>query len=248
VEALATWQLAFCAAVIVLAFAVRGTAGFGGGAIAVPLLALALPVQLVIAVVTVLNLLASIGHGLRHWRHIVWRELAFMLPFMLLGVGAGLYLLNELDTNALRRALGVFVIAYALFALASAARPLRLPHPAVRPAGGVLGTLAGFVGAAFGGAAGPLYAIYYSHLELARDAFRVTITTTLLMQASLRVAGYAGLGFYDWPTLLVLAVAIPFMLIGGRLAEMIATRIELNVFNRIVALVLIVSGAALLAR
>jgi uncharacterized protein len=248
VEALSAWQLAYCAAVIVLAFAVRGTAGFGGGAIAVPLLALTLPVQLVIAVVTVLNLLASIGHGVRHFRHIVWRELVFMLPFMVIGVGAGLYLLNELDTAALRRGLGLFVIAYALFAMVSAGRPLRLPRRLARPVGVVLGTVAGFVGAAFGGAAGPLYAIYYSHLELARDAFRVTVTTTLLMQASMRLAGYAGLGFYDRATLIVLAVAAPFMLIGGRLAERVAGRIAPHVFNRLVAAVLIVSGAALILR
>jgi uncharacterized protein len=247
-EALSAWQLVFCAVVIIIAFAVRGTAGFGGGAIAVPLMALALPVQLVIAVVTVLNLLASISHGARYWKKIAWRELGYTIPFMVIGVAAGLYLLNQLDTRALRRGLGVFVIAYAVFALVSAAHPVRMPPRMVRPAGGVLSTVAGFVGAAFGGAAGPLYAIYYSHLDLARDVFRVTVTTTLLVQASLRVAGYTGLGFYDQPTLMVLAVAIPFMWIGGRVADRVTNRIEPHVFNRIVGIVLIVSGTALLVR
>lgn len=100
----------------------------------------------------------------------------------------------------------------------------------------------------FGGAAGPLYVIYFSNLDLARDVFRVTVTTALLVQAALRAAGYAGLGFYDRTTLAVLAVALPFMWLGGRVAERVASRIEPHVFGRIVGAVLLSSGAALLFR
>lgn len=41
-EALGPAQLVFCALVVMAAFAVRGTTGFGGNAIAVPLLTLVL--------------------------------------------------------------------------------------------------------------------------------------------------------------------------------------------------------------
>ena len=243
---LAAWQLVYCALVIVGAFAVRGTAGFGGGAIAVPLMALALPVQLVIPVVAVLNLLASTGHAWRHPRDILWREVAFMVPFTVLGVAAGVYLLAELDARLLKKGLGLFVVAYAVFAFVTAERPLRAPPALLRPLGGVLSTAAGFLGALFGGAAGPLYAIYYANLDIARVTFRVTLTSTLLVQAGLRTTGYAGLGLYDRPTLMVLAVALPFMWLGGRLAERVAGRIAPHVFSRIVGAVLLVSGAALL--
>lgn len=245
-EGLAAWQLVFCALVIVAAFAVRGTAGFGGGAVAVPLMALALPVQVVIPVVAVLNLLASIGHAARHRQKIFWREVAFTIPFTVLGVAAGVYLLSELDATLLRKGLGLFVVAYAVFAFVTATRPVRAPHAFLRSLGGVLSTAAGFVGALFGGAAGPLYAIYFSNLDLARDVFRATVTTTLLIQAGLRATGYAGLGFYDRTTLVVLAVALPFMWLGGRLAERVTGNIEPQVFNRIVGAVLLASGAALL--
>lgn len=243
---LAGWQLVFCALVIVSAFAVRGTAGFGGGAIAVPLMALALPVQVVVPAVAILNLLASTGQATRHWKNIVWREVAFTIPFTVLGVAAGTYLLNELDAALLRKGLGVFVMAYAVFAFVTAKRPLRAPRVLVRPLGAVLSTTAGFVGALFGGAAGPLYAIYLGNLDLARDVFRVTVTTMLLVQAALRAVGYAGLGFYDSTTLVLLGVALPFMWLGGRLAEHIAGRIEPHVFARIIGGVLLISGSALL--
>lgn len=245
-EELAAWQLVFCALVIVAAFAVRGTAGFGGGAVAVPLMALALPVQVVIPVVAVLNLLASIGHATRHHEKILWREVAFTIPFTVLGVAAGVYLLSEIDAGLLRKGLGLFVVAYAVFAFVTAAHPMRAPGAWLRPLGGFLSTAAGLLGALFGGAAGPLYAIYFTHLDLARDVFRATVTTTLLVQAALRATGYAGLGFYDRTTLIVLVVALPFMWLGSRLAERIAGRIEPHVFSRIVGAVLLVSGGALL--
>lgn len=240
--------LAFCALVIVAAFAVRGTAGFGGGAVAVPLMALVVPVQVVVPVVAVLNLIASLGHAIGHRRTVLWREVAFTIPFTTLGVGAGVYLLNELDPSWLSKGLGAFVLAYAIFAIATAARPIRAPAALARPLGGVLSTTAGFVGALFGGAAGPLYAIYLGNLPLQRDVFRVTVTSMLLVQAVLRTTGYAGVGLYDRATLLLLAVALPFMWLGGRLAERIAGRVQPHVFGRIVGAVLLVSGAALLLR
>lgn len=238
-------QLAFCALTIVVAFTVRGTTGFGGGALAVPLLALALPVQVVIPVVTALNFLASVEHGIRHWSRIRWREIAFLIPFVALGVVSGLYLLTQLDADFLRKGLGLFVIAYAVFVFATSSRPLRAPRRVVRVLGASLAAAAGLVGTVFGGAAGPLFAIYYSNLDLESAVFRVTITTTLLLLAAMRITGYAGLGLFHRSTLTVLAVAIPFMWIGGRLAERVAGRIAAPVFSRIVGATLLVSGAAL---
>ena len=74
-EPLSVLQIVFCVMVVTLAFAVRGGAGFGGGAIAVPLLALVFPLQVTVPVVTVLNMLSSIGQGVTDWRHIAWREI-----------------------------------------------------------------------------------------------------------------------------------------------------------------------------
>lgn len=60
-EALGPAQLVLCALVATAAFAVRGTTGFGGNAIAVPLLTLVLPIHNVVAVITVLTIVSSLG-------------------------------------------------------------------------------------------------------------------------------------------------------------------------------------------
>lgn len=244
-ETLGFAPLLFCALVVMMAFAVRGTTGFGGNAIAVPLLTLVLPIQNVVAVMTALTILSSLGHWLSGWRRIVWLEILRAAPFTLIGVVIALHMFRSLDAHTLTRAFGVFVIVYAVYAVVTAGRVAAPPKKLLWPLAVVLCTLAGLVGTLFGGA-GPIYVVYLSTLRLAKDSFRVTITTILLTQAVMRLAGYFSLGFYDSDTLLMLAAALPLMLIGTRLGGLVSGRIDQLMFNRIVGAVLLCSGAVLL--
>lgn len=245
-ESLSLPQTIFCSLVIMVAFAVRGGAGFGGGAVAVPLLSLVFPVPVTVPVVTVLNMLSSIGQGMLDWRKIVWKEIWRILPGSLLGVFVGIYLLTLIDPQPLARALGVFVVIYALYVMAFANRT-----PAVAPrwllvVAGLTSFAAGIIGSLFGGAAGPLYVIYLNALQLGKDAFRVTITTVMLFQGLTRVAGYVMLGLYDSGTLILLAAALPMMVVGSVLGARIVRRLNQAVFSRAVGMVLLASGAALI--
>lgn len=245
-EHLNAWQLLFCALVVTLAFAVRGGAGFGGGAIAVPMLSLVFPVQVAVPVVTVLNMLSSIGHGAANWRNIVWREIWRILPGSLLGVFIGLYLLTLFDPKPLAKALGVFVVLYAVYVMLMAGRVVVIPQRWMLAVAAVTSTAAGIIGSLFGGAAGPLYVIYLSAAQLSKDAFRVTITTVMLFQGLTRMAGYGMLGLYDWNTLTLLAAALPMMIAGSWLGARVIRRFDEVLFNRVVGVVLLASGAALI--
>ena len=247
-EALGPAQIAFCILVVTAAFAVRGTTGFGGNAIAVPLLTLMLPIHTVLAVMTVLTVFSSLGHWVRDWRRIVWREILRVAPFTLMGVLVGLQLFQALDTRTLTRVFGAFVMLYAVFAMATSRRTLSPSRRLLWPLAIGLSGLAGLVGTVFGGVAGPLYAIYLNILRLDKDHFRVTITTILMVQALMRITGYVALGFYSARTLFLLAAALPLVWIGAGIADRFAARINQQVFNRVVGAVLMVSGATLLLK
>lgn len=244
-EELSVLQMVFCVLVVTLAFAVRGGAGFGGGAVAVPLLALVFPLPVTVPVVTVLNMLSSIGQGVVDWRHIVWREIWRIVPGSLLGVFLGIYLLTLFDPQPLARALGVFVILYALYVMVFAGRTLAIPRRWMLPVAAVTSFAAGIIGSLFGGAAGPLYVIYLNAAGLAKNAFRVTITTVMLFQGLTRIAGYGALGLYDRKALLLLAAALPMVALGSWLGARVVRRFDPVRFNRAVGAVLLVSGAAL---
>jgi len=241
-------QLAFAALVVTLGYAVRGTAGFGGQAVAVPLMALVLPLPSVVAAVAVLTTLSSIGHFRRHRDRVVWREILLLAPWTVAGVAAGIYVLNQVDVPTLTKAFGVFVLGYACFTIVTASRPLRVPARILKPFGIVLSVLAGMAGALFGAAAGPLYAIYLNALALEKDSFRVTITTVLAVLAMSRVAGYASLGLYDGFVLLLIAGGLPLMMLGSHIGFRLAGRLDQHMFNRVVAVLLLVSGTALILK
>lgn len=241
-------QLVFSALVIMIAFAVRGGTGFGGGAIAVPMLALVFPLQVTVPVVTVLNMLSSVGHGITDWRLIVWKQIRSVLPGSLIGVCIGMYFLTQIDPLPLGRALGVFVIVYALYCMLFAGRRIEVPSRWMPLLAAVTSFAAGLIGALFGGAAGPLYVIYLNAARLTKDAFRVTITTIMLFQGMVRIAGYAMFGLYDKQALMLLAMALPLMLAGSWFGVRLIRRFDQALFNRAVAVVLLASGVSLLVK
>ena len=239
-------EIVFAALVLVVAYAVRGATGFGGQAIAVPLIALILPLRVVVPAITVLTALSSFTCW-RDRHKIEWGEIARLLPFTLIGVVAGLYVFKQVDPRMLTKAFGVFVILYALFSLRRA-RAASGPPRHARLIGSVLSMTSGALGAIFGAAAGPLYVIYFNLLRYEKEAFRATVTTILWLQAMARVAGYARLGFYDQTVLLLIVAGLPMMLIGARLGGFMAGRIAQQAFNRCVAALLLLSGVALMLK
>src|ERR1700680_2163127 len=119
-SALSSLGLAFYAAVLLSAFAVRSAAGFGAGLIAIPMLAFILPVSTAVSVATVLTTLSSVQQLSREWRQIAWRKFVIIFLYSMVGVGLGLYFIKLLDEDVLRHCLGVFLILYSIYALSEA--------------------------------------------------------------------------------------------------------------------------------
>jgi uncharacterized membrane protein YfcA len=89
--ALSALGLAFYAAVLFSAFTLRSAAGFGAGLIAIPMLALILPISTAVSVATVLTTVTSAGQVSREWRHVAWRQFALIFFYSMAGIGLGLY-------------------------------------------------------------------------------------------------------------------------------------------------------------
>ena len=127
----------YAAVVLFVAYMVRGVAGFGSGLISVPLLALRFPVTVVVPLVVFLDYIGSASQGLSNWKLIAWREQLPLIPFTLVGVGAGLFLLKMMTAPVIAKTLGVFVLIYAVYQL--------LPLPVLQGPGSSLAPL-GFLG------------------------------------------------------------------------------------------------------
>lgn len=245
-QALSVPELAFFAFVIIVSYAIRGSAGFGG--VTVPLLAWIMSLKTIAPMVAFLGLISSLVILRHDLRHVVWRDLWRIMPWCAAGAAAGLYFFKALDARTLGEALGAFVLvygAYSLWITFSRALEFKLPMRAVTP---VAGTVAGFVGTIFGSNAGSFFAIYLDLLHYAKTEFRATMAAVLLGLGVLRVSGYIAVGAFDHDALIACAVALPLMVFGAFLGNRIHANLDQLLFQRFVAVVMIASGVPLVLR
>jgi uncharacterized protein len=228
--------------VLFAAYLVRGMAGFGSGLIAVPLLSLVFPLPLVVPILVLLDYLGSASQGLRNVERIAWREQLVLIPFMLVGVAGGLYLLTGLPTKVLARSLGAFVIVYAAYQFL----PLR-PLRGSRAFATVCGFFGGFVGTLFG-TGGPFYVIYFNLRALEKTAFRATFAVNFLIDGSVRLVAYLAMGLLGAQALPLLAIGLPFAAAGLYLGGRLQTGFSQATFVRVVSCLLIGSGITLLLK
>lgn len=246
-ESLTTINLIFCTAIVLAAYTVRGVGGFGSGVIALPLLALLLPLNVVVPVVTLLGVLAALGQGIKERRAIVWGELYPFLPGSLAGVFAGIYLFTTLNQSTVAMWMGVFVIAYALYSLLGA--HLSLPRlTASKWWATPFGAIGAMVATLFGGMAGPIYVIYLDLRHLGKVPFRATVATLLLILGVVRGAAYVAAGIVDREVLLALGVMLAPMAAGMYIGDHIHIRTSEQIFKRMLGVLLIGTGMALLLK
>ena len=242
-ETLSFSQLILAAVVIVVAYFVRGIAGFGSGLIAIPLLAFMLPLSVAVPMIVLLDYLASASHGAKHRDLIKWRELLPLLPFSFIGVVLALYIFKSIDAVLLSKGLGVFIILFALYTLANLAPHYIGSRLWAIPAG----SLGGLIGTLFG-TGGPFYAIYLKLRGLEKSDFRATFAMIFLLDGAGRLTGYLISGFFHLDALFLVAASLPMMIIGMYLGGHVHANISQRTFQRAISLLLIGSGTALLLK
>jgi uncharacterized membrane protein YfcA len=238
-------ESAWCATAIALGYAVRAVSGFGAGVIATPLLTFVLPLPVTVPLITVIGMFAGSRQVLRDWRGIEWRRIAIFVPGSLAGVALGLYLFAALDHVLLARALGVYILGYALYSLLGhkvVKRKVVMPRWLVHP----IAAVAGVVATIFGGLAGAIYATYLDALDLPKGVFRVTMSAMLLVLALARSAGYAATGVFKAEDLVLILASIVPVAIGTVVGDKLHDRLDPAAFRRAVGVLLVASGAGLL--
>jgi uncharacterized protein len=247
IQSLSTIEIAYCCVVIVLAYAARGSTGFGAAA-AFPLMGLVVPIKLLIPAWTLLGICAGITLLGRDSRNIAWKEAAKILPACVLGVLLGIYLFSILDGLWLQRGLGILVVCYGCYSLWATFRPIAKPHGPSWLLAAVMGFGGGVVGATFGTLASLFFAIYFDATRLPKEAFRATMSAVLLVLTVGRGIGYWTVDQYSGEVLFIFAFAVPMMLLGIFIGDRIHTSLSDRAFRRTICAILIVSGTALLVK
>lgn len=234
-----TWLLS--AVIIFVAYLVRGIAGFGSALVAVPLLALILPLNQVVPMVIAVDFSASVQQAIRERGLVKWQDLLPIFPFSFMGLLVALFLYTNLDLQVLLRALGIFIVAFALYSL----RPNNSPKPKGKIWAAPLGFLGGFIGSLFG-TGGPFYVMYLRMRQLDKATFRGTTAMLFTVDGGIRLIGLSLIGIFNWQILILVLLAIPMKLAGFHTGHYLHHKLDERKFMLLVSVLLMLSGLSLI--
>ncbi len=171
-------------------------------------------------------------------------ETARLWPFIagaIVGLPLGVRLLIHADAGTIKLALGLFLAAYGLYALAAPRLPVikgggRLADAGVGLAGGILGGIGGY--------SGVLPAIWTQLRGWPKDVARGVYQPFILLghAATLILIGFVAI---DRAGLMLLVAALPALFAGAWTGWRIYGRLDETRFRQVLAGVLVASGATL---
>src|SRR5271165_5089036 len=231
--------------VIFLATLIRSVFGFGEALIAVPLLALRLPVNVAAPLAVLVSITVAAVIIAQDWHKIHLGSAGWLVVATLFGIPLGLMLLTSGNHRLVKASLAVIIMAFSAYALIGR-KPPEL-HSDSR--GWLLGCgfLAGVLGGAYG-MNGPPLAIYGAMRRWSAQQFRATLQGYFLPASILGMAGYWFKGLWT-PTvthyfLWSLLPVLPAILLG----RIVNHRLHGDRFLKWVYGALIAIGVVLLAQ
>jgi uncharacterized membrane protein YfcA len=222
-----------------------GKSGFGSGlgALAVPFMALSIPVPQAAAVMMPLLLLADVI-GLRVFRGDFDKKLLlFMLPYGLLGTVIGTLLFKLLSAHVVAGFVGGFTLIFLAQQLLFPQRKSNKPPP--RWLGAILVTLSGFT-SFIAHAGGPPANAYTIPLKLNPVVFAATASYFFFFINFSKWLPYAWLGLLDWRNFWTSLLLMPFAALGVWVGQRIARKMNEALFYRLVYTGMFLSGTKLL--
>jgi len=231
------------AAVLFVATVIRSAFGFGEALVAVPLLALAIPVRIAAPVAVLVSITVALVVVAQDWRHIHLRSAVWLIVPTFFGIPLGLMALKKIPEPAVKAALAIIIIGFSLWSLARHAH-FELKNERLA---GVFGFVAGILGGAYG-MNGPPLAMYGSLRRWPPANFRATLQGYFLPASVAGMAGYRISGLWTAEVNRFFVWSLPGVFVAIFLGRELNKRMHPQRFIRYVHVGLIAIGTILLAQ
>ncbi len=229
--------------VLFIATFVRAALGFGEALVAVPILALVIPIQIAAPVAVLISITVATAVLVQDWRHVHLRSASGLILSTLIGTPLGLLLLTRVPSNLVKACLGLAIVAFSAYGLLlrqfAALQDDRLVW--------AFGFSAGVLGGAYG-MNGPPLAIYGSLRGWSPQRFRATLQGYFLPASVMSMAGYWLAGLWSPDVNHYYLVSLPGVVVATLLGRLITSRMNTPLFMRTVNGGLILVALLLLAQ
>jgi hypothetical protein len=230
--------------VVFVATLFRSAFGFGEALIAVPLLALFIPLKVAPPLAVLVSITIAAVVVAQDWRKIHVSSAGLLVGSTLFGIPAGLTLLASSHQKAVKVALAIFIIVFSTYSLLGRKPPeLKSDSKAWLVS---CGFVAGVTGGAFG-MNGPPLVIYGAMRRWSAQHFRATLQAYFLPASVIGMGGYWLAGLWDAAVTHYYLVCLPLLLPAVWLGRVVNHRLHGDTFLKYVYVVLAGIGAVLLA-
>ncbi|MEX9821106.1 sulfite exporter TauE/SafE family protein [Providencia vermicola] len=237
-------EMAICFFTLLCAYLVFGMAGFGSALVATPVLAMYLPLNMIVPTLALIDLTAALINLVKDGKNADYHEIKWIIPLMIVGSLIGAAILLKTRPDILILLLGIFVIFYVLNTFFSKKAQPHLSKAFVVPF-----SLIGGVFSALFGSGGFIYSMYLSSRIADKQRFRITQMTLIGFSTLTRVIIFLVMGVYVNMDIILMALAFsPAMLIGIWVGRHITLKISRDTFLKIINVIILISGVALLYR
>ena len=231
--------------VVFLATLIRSAFGFGEALVAVPLLALFIPVKVAAPLAVLVSITVAGVIVAQDWHKIHLRSAGWLVFSTLFGIPLGLVLLTSGHQKAVKIVLAILIVAFSGYSLIGR----RPPELRSDSRGWLLGCgfCAGMLGGAFG-MNGPPLVIYGAMRRWSAQHFRATLQAYFLPASIIGMTGYWLAGLWVPSVTHYYLVSLPATLVAVWLGRVINQYLHGHAFLKYVHAGLVVTGTLLLVQ
>ncbi len=228
-------------AVLFLATLIRSTFGFGEALVAVPMLALLMPVQVASPIVALVSITVAVLVLVQDWSEVHARSAGWLVLSTVFGIPFGLLLLTRVAEPVVKALLACVIIAFSTYSLA---RRTRFALVNDRLAW-LFGFGAGILGGAYGMNSPPLV-IYGALRGWSPRHFRATLQGYFLPASAMVMVGYWFTGLWTHAVTRYYLASLPAVVIAVVLGRALNRRMHGARFLLYIHVGLTIVGAMLL--
>lgn len=228
-------------AVIFVATFIRSAFGFGEALIAVPLLALIMPINVAAPFAVLVSITVALVAVAQDWRHVHFRSAGFLFASSCVGIPIGLWLLAAVSEQAVKSVLAVVIITFSMFFLLNKSHAT-LKTEQYAPA---FGFVAGILGGAYGMNGPPLVA-YGTLRRWSPQEFRATLQGYFLPASIVVMLGYWMAGLWVSSVTRYYLLTLPVVVIAIFAGRIVNKHFHSHTFITGVHAGLVIVGVALL--
>ena len=230
-------------AITFLATLFRSAFGFGEALVAVPLLALLIPVKEAVPLATLVSITVALVVVIQDWRKIHVRSAWILVLSTMAGIPLGLWMLVAAPEPVVKAALAVVIIGFSIYCLIRRHR-LELKTDGLA---WIFGFLAGILGGAYG-MNGPPLVVYGSLRHWTPEQFRATLQGYFLPASLVGMIGYTIAGLWTPTVTRYYIWSLPLAIVAIFLGRAINRRLHGTAFYRYVYVGLLGIGVVLLVQ